>query len=100
MAATNAPPQKPSVWQKFLHAILGKLFEPVAYPEATIEELAGYAGSRPVRVGNAADHQVQLDVFGPVLELIGQLGEVDAPLVTQGLSQSPGNSPFPESGVF
>lgn len=49
-------------------------------PEATIEELSGYAGSRPVRVGNAADHQVQLDVFGPVLQLIHQLGEVDAPL--------------------
>lgn len=49
-------------------------------PEATIEELAGYAGSRPVRIGNAADHQVQLDVFGPVLELIHLLGEVDAPL--------------------
>ncbi|MEM8708814.1 MAG: bifunctional trehalose-phosphatase/glycoside hydrolase family 15 protein, partial [Actinomycetota bacterium] len=49
-------------------------------PEATIEELSGYAGSRPVRVGNAADHQVQLDVFGPVLELIHQLGAVDAPL--------------------
>lgn len=49
-------------------------------PEATIEELAGYAGSRPVRVGNAADHQVQLDVFGPVLELIARLGDVDAPL--------------------
>ncbi len=49
-------------------------------PEATIEELAGYAGSRPVRVGNAADHQVQLDVFGPVLDLIHILGEVGAPL--------------------
>jgi len=49
-------------------------------PEATIAELSGYAGSRPVRIGNAADHQVQLDVFGPVLQLIHQLGEVDAPL--------------------
>ena len=48
--------------------------------EATIEELSGYAGSRPVRIGNAADHQVQLDVFGPVLALIHQLGEIDAPL--------------------
>lgn len=49
-------------------------------PEATIEELSGYAGSRPVRIGNAADHQVQLDVFGPVLILIEQLGQIDAPL--------------------
>jgi trehalose-phosphatase len=49
-------------------------------PEASIDELSGYAGSRPVRIGNAADHQVQLDVFGPVLQLIHQLGEVDAPL--------------------
>ena len=52
-------------------------------PEASIDELSGYAGSRPVRVGNAADHQVQLDVFGPVLDLIRQLGAIDAPLSTK-----------------
>ena len=55
-------------------------------PEATIEELSGYAGSRPVRIGNAADHQVQLDVFGPVLDLIHRLGEVGAPLVRETLA--------------
>lgn len=38
--------------------------------EAVLEHLPGYAGSRPVRIGNAAEHQVQLDVFGPVAELI------------------------------
>jgi trehalose-phosphatase len=43
--------------------------------EATIESLPGYAGSRPVRIGNAADHQVQLDVFGPIAELIHTLGD-------------------------
>ena len=38
--------------------------------EAVIADLPGYGGSRPVRVGNAADGQVQLDVFGPVVDLV------------------------------
>jgi trehalose 6-phosphate phosphatase len=49
-------------------------------PEAEIGELGGYAGSRPVRIGNAAARQVQLDVLGPIMDLIALLIERDAPL--------------------
>ncbi len=42
-------------------------------PEAEIPQLSGYAGSRPVRIGNAAAKQVQLDVFGPIVDLVWQL---------------------------
>jgi GH15 family glucan-1,4-alpha-glucosidase len=52
--------------------------------EFELDELPGYEGSKPVRVGNAASEQFQLDVYGEVAAVmfIGaeRLGRIDPPL--------------------
>src|SRR4051812_3904647 len=40
--------------------------------EFEIAELSGYEGSQPVRIGNAASEQLQLDVYGEVLDAFYQ----------------------------
>ena len=52
-------------------------------PEGEIAELPGYLGSRPVRVGNAAAQQLQLDVFGPVADLVALLAARGAALSSE-----------------
>jgi trehalose-phosphatase len=59
---------------EWLHPLYSVTGAPLS-TEAVIDSLPGYAGSRPVRIGNAADHQVQLDVFGPIAELVNSLSE-------------------------
>lgn len=51
--------------------------------EAEIGDLSGYRGSRPVRISNLASRQIQLDVFGPVVELVALLSSIDAPLSSE-----------------
>jgi GH15 family glucan-1,4-alpha-glucosidase len=41
-------------------------------PELVLDWLPGYAGSTPVRVGNAAHEQFQLDVYGEVMDVLHQ----------------------------
>jgi GH15 family glucan-1,4-alpha-glucosidase len=41
-------------------------------PELVLDWLPGHAGSRPVRIGNAAAGQLQLDVYGEVMDSLYQ----------------------------
>jgi GH15 family glucan-1,4-alpha-glucosidase len=69
-------------FRKWLMRIAEKAGEPseikTMYPlhegegleEKVLDHLSGYEGSRPVRIGNAASQQKQLDIFGEMLNAI------------------------------
>jgi len=46
-------------------------------PERIHPTWEGYRGARPVRIGNEAVHQFQLDIFGEVLDAASQLAAID-----------------------
>jgi GH15 family glucan-1,4-alpha-glucosidase len=38
--------------------------------EKTLDSLSGYKDSRPVRIGNGASHQLQLDIYGELMDAV------------------------------
>lgn len=57
--------------------IVYSVFGGNAMKEYELERLTGYRRSRPVRIGNAARDQVQLDVYGEVLDAAAQIAYSD-----------------------
>jgi len=49
-------------------------------PEETLGHLDGYLGSRPVRVGNGAYRQSQLDIYGEVLDSVYLFNKYGEPI--------------------
>jgi GH15 family glucan-1,4-alpha-glucosidase len=50
--------------------LLYDVFGEAHLPESEMSHLSGYANSRPVRIGNDAHGQLQLDVYGEVIDAV------------------------------
>jgi GH15 family glucan-1,4-alpha-glucosidase len=51
------------------------VFGEAKLPERQLSHLEGYAGSKPVRIGNDAHGQLQLDVYGEVIDAVSRFAQ-------------------------
>jgi GH15 family glucan-1,4-alpha-glucosidase len=59
--------------------IMYDVFGKVAPRERTLDHLAGFCNSRPVRIGNGARSQLQLDIYGEVIDAAAQFARANGP---------------------
>jgi GH15 family glucan-1,4-alpha-glucosidase len=52
--------------------------------EESLNHLEGYMGSRPVRIGNGAADQLQLDIYGEAIFALTQVGSLRPPIAHRG----------------
>jgi len=76
-------------------------------PETTLDHLEGYRRSSPVRIGNAASKQLQLDVYGILADYVYFLhtlgwttGQVYENLVRYSADQAMNEWQSPDSGIW
>src|SRR2546427_652234 len=66
-----------------------------ALPEEALPHFEGYMGSRPVRIGNAAFNNLQLDIYGELLDSVYLYDKYGSPI---GYDTSTDNPPRPDRG--
>ena len=76
-------------------------------PEHELEHLDGYRGSHPVRIGNEAWNQAQLDVYGELLSAacllattIGSFDEITAAFLIDVANAAATQWPLPDQGIW
>ncbi|EMA43011.1 glycoside hydrolase 15-like protein, partial [Halobiforma nitratireducens JCM 10879] len=69
-----------------LYSLHGQTDDAVA--EETLEHLSGYRGSDPVRIGNDAAPQTQLDVYGTIVQAVYETIQFDESVRIEGIWES------------
>src|SRR5438876_135630 len=75
--------------------------------EQTLDHLEGYRGTRPVRIGNAACKQLQLDIYGELMDAVYLYNKYGAPIsydswtyLRHGLNWLGNNWQRPDEGLW